>query len=157
MDDATDDAFVGDHLLANITTGAELVQTELPGDERRRALLEYLSNLRKTEAMQLRTCYSGHGPTIDDHRGLIERRLAFHSERLDLIAEIVDAGSSTAFDVARRVWSDDVAEAQPVLVVWEVLGHLDILVNRGAVREHVDDDGTHHFRPRRSAGVASRG
>jgi hypothetical protein len=36
------DAFVGDHLLATITSGAELVPTELPGDERRRALLDYL-------------------------------------------------------------------------------------------------------------------
>jgi hypothetical protein len=42
-----------------------------------------------------------------------------------------------------------------VLVVWEVLGHLDILVNRGAVTEHVDDGGTHHFRPKRRADVAT--
>jgi glyoxylase-like metal-dependent hydrolase (beta-lactamase superfamily II) len=157
VDDATDDAFVGDHLLANITSGAELVQTELPGDERRRALLDYLSNLRKTEAMQLRTCYSGHGPTISDHRDLIGQRLVFHSNRLDLIARHVDAGCSTVFDIARRLWSDEVAETQPVLVVWEVLGHVDILVNRGTVREQVDDDGTHHFRPRRRAGVAAPG
>src|SRR6266542_2407742 len=67
VDESSRDAFVGDHLLATITSGAELVPTELPGDERRRALLDYLSNLRKTGAMDLATCYSGHGPTIDDH------------------------------------------------------------------------------------------
>src|SRR5581483_7740547 len=54
-----------------IETGAELGPTELPGDERRRALIEYLSNVRATAAMELRRCYTGHGPVIDDHRALI--------------------------------------------------------------------------------------
>ena len=58
VDEDSGDAFVGDHLLAEITTGAEIMPTELPGDERRRALLEYLGNLRKTEAMQLSTVLS---------------------------------------------------------------------------------------------------
>ena len=115
--------------------------TELPGDERRRALLEYLGNLRKTQAMQLRTCYPGHGPLIEDHRRLIEERLAFHAERLDLIAGLRRDGYGTAFDIARRLWSDETAESQPVLVIWEVLGHLDILANRGTVREDVDEQG----------------
>ena len=53
VDEDSGEAFVGDHLLADITSGAEIMPTELPGDERRRALLEYLSNLRKTEVMQL--------------------------------------------------------------------------------------------------------
>ena len=88
VDDDHGGAFVGDHLLANITSGAEIMPTELPGDERRRALLEYLSNLRKTEVMQLTTCYPGHGPTIADHRALIAERLAFHSDRLDRIAGV---------------------------------------------------------------------
>ena len=35
---------------------------------------------------------------------------------------------------------------QPVLVIWEVLGHLDVLVNRGTVREEIDEAGRHHFR-----------
>src|SRR6266542_308837 len=148
VDDLAEEAFVGDHLLAKITTGAELGPTELPGDERRRALLEYLSNLRATAAMQLRTCYSGHGPTIHDHRGLIEERLAFHSDRLDKIAQLVADGYSTAFEIARRLWSDEVAETQTVLAIWGVVGHLDILVNRGTVLEEVDEQGRHHFRPR---------
>ncbi len=151
VDDDSGDAFVGDHLLATITSGAELMPTELPGNERRRALLEYLGNLRKTEAMQLRTCYPGHGPTIDDHRKLIQERMAFHAHRLELIAGHVRAGCSTAFEVARLLWSDEVAETQTVLAIWEVLGHLDILVNRGTVREDVDDRGRHRFRPKEAA------
>jgi glyoxylase-like metal-dependent hydrolase (beta-lactamase superfamily II) len=155
VDDETDEVFAGDHLLAKITSGAEIMPTELPGDERRRALLEYLANLRKTEAMRISRCYSGHGPVIDDHRALIADRLAFHSERLDLIAGYVRDGCRTAFDVARRLWSDEVAETQPVLVIWEVLGHLDILVNRGTVREDVDGDGRHQFRTKEAVGVAA--
>ena len=155
VDEDSGDAFVGDHLLATITSGAELGPTELPGDERRRALLEYLGNLRKTEAMQLATCYTGHGTVIRDHRTLIAERLAFHAERLDLIAGHVRAGVSTAFEIARRVWSDEVARTETVLAIWEVLGHLDILVNRGAIREIVDDLGHHHFRSKEAITLAA--
>lgn len=155
VDEDSDEAFVGDHLLAEITTGAEIMPTELPGRERRRSLLEYLGNLRKTEAMRLSTCYPGHGPTIDDHRGLIRARLDFHAERLERIVRLVADGCATAFEIGRRLWSNDVAETQPVLVVWEVLGHLDILVNRGTVREHVDDGGCHRFAPKEAISVAA--
>ncbi len=148
VDDTFDDAFVGDHLLANVTSGVELMPTELPGEERRRALLEYLGNLRKTQAMQLRTCYPGHGPTIDDHRSLIDERIAFHAERLDRIVALVAAGRSTAFEIARELWPPETAETQPVLVTWEVLGHLDVLVNRGTVREETDADGHVSYRIR---------
>jgi len=148
VDEASDDAFVGDHLLANISSGVELMPTELPGDERRRALLEYLGNLRKTEAMNLRACYPGHGPRIDDHRKLIDERLAFHRDRLARIVELLGSGSSTAFDIGRQLWSDETAATQPVLVTWEVLGHLDVLVNRGTVREETDESGLRSYRLR---------
>jgi glyoxylase-like metal-dependent hydrolase (beta-lactamase superfamily II) len=157
VDEESGEAFVGDHLLANITSGAEIMPTELPGSERRRALLEYLGNLRATEAMALATCYPGHGPQIADHRALIAERIAFHTDRLDRVRELVDDGCTTAFDVARRLWSDEVAETQAVLVTWEVLGHLDILVNRGTVREDVDSDGRHRFAPKEVAEIAARG
>jgi len=153
VDDDSGAAFVGDHLLATITSGAEIMPTELPGSERRRALLEYLANLRATQVMQLTTCYPGHGPVIHDHRALIDERIAFHSERLDRVAALVRDGCTTAFDIARRLWSDDVAHTQPVLVTWEVIGHLDILVNRGTVKEDVDADGSHRFVPREAAEV----
>jgi glyoxylase-like metal-dependent hydrolase (beta-lactamase superfamily II) len=156
VDEGSGEAFVGDHLLAKITSGAEIMPTELPGAQRRRALLEYLGNLRKTAAMQLATCYPGHGPAIEDHRALIDERLAFHVDRLDRVAGLVRGGCSTAFEIGRRLWSDDVAETQPVLVTWEVVGHLDILVNGGTVREDVDPRGVHRFAPRTAADLAAR-
>lgn len=153
VDEDSGDAFVGDHLLRQITSGAEIMPTDLLGTERRRALLEYLSNLRKTEAMELATCFTGHGPPIDDHRALIAERMAFHAERLERVHELVRDGCTTAFEVARRLWSDEIAETQPVLVTWEVIGHLDILVNRGTVREDVDADGCHRFAPKEAVHV----
>jgi glyoxylase-like metal-dependent hydrolase (beta-lactamase superfamily II) len=155
VDEDSGAAFVGDHLLAKITSGAEMMPTELPGDERRRALLEYLGNLRKTQAMDLATCYPGHGPVIEDHRALISERIAFHAERLDRVTELVADGCSTAFDVARRLWSEEIADTQPVLATWEVLGHLDILVNRGTVREDVDSRGRHRFAPKEAVRLAA--
>jgi len=157
VDEDLDDAFVGDHLLANITSGAELMPTELPGDERRRGLLDYLGNLRKTQAMRLAVCFPGHGPTIEDHKTLIDERIAFHGQRLDRIREHVAAGCRTAYEIAQKLWSDEVAATQPVLVTWEVLGHLDVLVNRGTIKEEVDSGGRHYFRPREAAPLVSAG
>lgn len=155
VDEDSDEAYVGDHLLANITTGAELMPTDWPGDERRQGLLEYLGNLGKTQAMALNRCYTGHGPTIEHHRELIEARRVFHNDRLERIEEILGAGGRTAFEVARRLWSDETAEGQPVLVTWEVLGHLDVLLNRGTVREEVDEQGRHYFMRRETIALAS--
>jgi glyoxylase-like metal-dependent hydrolase (beta-lactamase superfamily II) len=154
VDDSSREAFVGDHLLAQITSGAEATESELPGGGRRRALFDYLTGLRLTVAMQLRTCYSGHGPVIREPERLIEERFAFHQARLDRIAELVDAGADTAYEISRKLWSDEVAATQTVLAIWEVLGHLDILVHRGALTEDVDSDGLHSFHPTEAIEIA---
>ena len=105
---------------------------------RRRALYDYLSGLRLTAAMSLQTTLGGHGPVIADPAGLIDGAASpFHSARLDRIEQIVAGGATTAFEIARELWSDEVARTQTVLAIWEVLGHLDILVAaRGAARAH---------------------
>jgi glyoxylase-like metal-dependent hydrolase (beta-lactamase superfamily II) len=155
VEESSRDAFVGDHLLAEITTGAEVTQSELPGGGRRRALFDYLAGLRLTAAMGLRTSFTGHGPVIRNPERLIEERLAFHSGRLDRIAEIIETGADTAFAITRQLWSDEVAATQTVLAIWEVLGHLDILVHRGILVEDVDPDGGHSFHPTEAIEIAA--
>jgi glyoxylase-like metal-dependent hydrolase (beta-lactamase superfamily II) len=146
VDDTANEAFVGDHLLAKITSGAEATESVLPARGRRRALYDYLTGLRLTAAMGLQTTFTGHGPVIADAAGLIDERFAFHSTRLDHVEEIVGGGASTAFEISRKLWSDEVARTQTVLAIWEVLGHLDILVARGVLQENVDA-GHHSFHP----------
>ena len=157
VDEESDEAFVGDHLLAEITSGAEIMPTELPGRERRRSLLEYLGNLRKTEAMGLATCYPGHGPMIDDHRALIATRLAFHAERLDRIAELVRDGCATAFEIARRPLvgrgRGDAARARRP---GRSSGTSTSWSTRGTVREDVDPGGSHRFAPKEAGHLAAR-
>jgi glyoxylase-like metal-dependent hydrolase (beta-lactamase superfamily II) len=155
VDESSLDAFVGDHLLAEITTGAEVTQSALPGGARRRALFDYLTGLRLTAAMQLRTAFPGHGPPIARPERLIEERLAFHAERLARIAEIAESGADTAFAISQQLWSEEVAATQTVLAVWEVLGHLDILVHRGSLVEDVDSDGHHSFHPTEAIDLAA--
>jgi glyoxylase-like metal-dependent hydrolase (beta-lactamase superfamily II) len=149
VDDDADVALVGDHLLAKISSAVEMTPMALAGDERPRALMGYLGNLLKTQVMPLRRLYTGHGPVIDDHAALIDRRMAFHTERREQIQRLVEAGHASAFEIARGLWPEATVAASPVLVVWEVLGHLDLLVNRGRVREEVDDEGCHLFRAKR--------
>lgn len=148
VDEDSDDVYVGDHLLANITSGVELMPTQPEGNERRQGLAEYLGNLLKTQAMSIRRCYPGHGPVIEDHAALISERLAFHADRLEHVRRLVQAGHASAFDVARHLWSEQIAVSQPVLVTWEVLGHLDLLVNRGTIHEEIEEGDRRRFYPR---------
>ena len=145
VDVADSVAIVGDHLLPEITSGAEVVPTEPWGPVRRRALLEYLASLRETMAMDLGALLPGHGPVIPDHRALIADRLAFHEARLERVAEALHDGAATAYEIAGRVWDEKTAETQVVLAVWEVVGHLDVLANRGLVEEDVEPTGLHRF------------
>ena len=140
-------ALVGDHLLREITSGAEVVPLEPLQRVRRQALAQYLDGLRRTAAMDLDLLLPGHGPEIHDHPLLIAERLEFHEQRLELVAASIDADGSTAFQIAQYVWDEETAERQAVLVIWEVIGHLDVLAERGLVTEHIDDHGSHLFRP----------
>jgi glyoxylase-like metal-dependent hydrolase (beta-lactamase superfamily II) len=138
-------AIVGDHLLPEITSGAEVVPTEPWGPVRRRALVEYLASLRQTMAMPLDVLLPGHGPMIPDHRTLVADRLEFHERRLERVTDALQDGAATAYEIAGRVWDEETAETQVVLAVWEIVGHLDVLADRGLVEEVVDPTGLHRF------------
>lgn len=150
-------ALVGDHLLAEITSGAEVVPLGPLQPTRRHALGQYLDGLRSSATMPLGVLLPGHGPTILDHRSLIAERLSFHERRLEVVAASVDADGTTAFDIARRVWDDDTAISQTVLVIWEVIGHLDVLRERGRMAEEAGEAGVHVFRPVVTARSATAG
>jgi glyoxylase-like metal-dependent hydrolase (beta-lactamase superfamily II) len=136
-------AFVGDHLLAAISSNTEILPDG--DDPRPRARVSYLEGLRRTAAMALHRLLTGHGDVICDHTRLIRTRMAEHDRRAERIMSMLRTGPTTVWQLARGLWSDATVHRQPLLVTWEVLGHLDVLAAAGIVREHTDPDGHTRF------------
>jgi glyoxylase-like metal-dependent hydrolase (beta-lactamase superfamily II) len=137
--------FAGDHLLGHISSNP-VITRPLTGPEQPRpqALVAYIESMRETRDMPLSVVLPGHGDPIVDHRELIDRRLVMHERRRDRIAELIAERPRTAYEIAAELWGN-VAVTQAFLTISEVLGHVDLLLGDGAVRELVGVDGVSRF------------
>jgi glyoxylase-like metal-dependent hydrolase (beta-lactamase superfamily II) len=126
-----------DHLLASISSNP-LVSRPLDGSSRReQALVTYIDSLRKTREMPAEIVLPGHGDPVVDHVALIDERLAKHERRKEKIHKLIAERPRTGYELAQAIWGN-VAVTQAFLTLSEVIGHTDLLVNEGRVRE-VDD------------------
>ena len=129
----------GDHLIAHVSSNP-LVSRPLggrsgePGDGRPRALMTYLRSLRETRAMPIDVVLAGHGEPVRDHVKLIDERFDLHERRAAKIARLIAEQPLTAYEIAQALWGN-VAVTQAYLTLSEVLGHVDLLLDRGAIRE----------------------
>jgi glyoxylase-like metal-dependent hydrolase (beta-lactamase superfamily II) len=134
-----------DHLLAHISSNP-LITRPPDGETRPQSLVTYLESLAKTREMELDLVLPGHGDPFDDHRTLIDDRFALHRRRADKFHRLIAERPRTAHDLAQALWGN-VAVTQAYLTLSEVLGHTDILLNEGRVRE-VEEDGVVRFEAR---------
>jgi glyoxylase-like metal-dependent hydrolase (beta-lactamase superfamily II) len=128
LDENGDESFVGDHLLTSPAYAEFGPRTERP-------LMRYLNNLRLLAQADLDTLHTGHGDDVVDVSAAVTARIAAAERRCERIAAILHGNALTAFDVARVLWPGDRVEWDPVLTVSEVVAHLELLVERGAVCE----------------------
>jgi glyoxylase-like metal-dependent hydrolase (beta-lactamase superfamily II) len=133
----------GDHLLKHISSNPLIVRPRDGSTERPQSLVMYLDSLRRTRELDLDLVLPGHGEPIDDHRALIDQRLALHERRAEKLHGLVAERPRTAYELAQAMWGN-VAVTQAYLTLSEVLGHMDILLNDGRVRE-VEEDGVVRF------------
>jgi len=138
-------AFVGDHLLAGISSNTEISPVSVADGARPRPRSEYLRNLKQTAAMPLDTLLTGHGRRVKTAPALVEVRLAEHRRRAGRIAGILLREAQSAYRIAEQLWPERTVREQPLLVVWEVLGHLETLMAAGLVTELDEDDGRPRF------------
>ena len=132
----------GDHLIAHISSNPLLARPlaeagEYAG-ERPHALVTYMDSLRRTREMELELVLPGHGDPVTDHRALIDSRFRLHERRAQRILGLVAEKPRTAHQVARILWGD-LALTQAYLTLSEVLGHVDLLIADGSVREEEHD------------------
>jgi hypothetical protein len=76
----------------------------------------------------------GHGEPVTDHARLIDERFALHERRASRIAGLIAERPMTAYEIAQSLWGN-VAVTQAFLTLSEVLGHVDLLIERGEIRE----------------------
>jgi hypothetical protein len=72
----------------------------------------------------------------------VRSRLLDHRRRCERIVAILEGGPSTAFAIASRLWPARTVAEQPLLVVWEVIGHLELLLAGGHVAERAGGGGS---------------
>jgi glyoxylase-like metal-dependent hydrolase (beta-lactamase superfamily II) len=136
----------GDHLIKHISSNP-LISRPLDGGEpaeRPKALITYMSSMRATRELDVRIVYAGHGEPVEDHRTLIDERFAGHERRASKIAGILADGPKSGFEIAQEMWGN-VAVTQAYLTLSEVLGHVDLLLDRGEVAEVEDEAGVVRF------------
>jgi glyoxylase-like metal-dependent hydrolase (beta-lactamase superfamily II) len=134
--------FAADHLLGHISSNP-LISRPLDGGERTQALVMYLESLRETRAMDIDLVLPGHGDPVSDHRKLIDERFAMHTRRAEKLYGLIQERSRTAHELAQALWGN-IAVTQAYLTLSEVLGHTDLLLNEGRVRE-VEDGAVARF------------
>lgn len=144
-------AFVGDHLLRNISPNP-LLRKPREGEARVKSLLEYKHSLRRTYKLDIDLCYPGHGEPFGNHRRIIEDLLQRHDRRTAAILALLGNPARhalTPYEVALKLFPKiDLKMLHLGLSV--AIGHLEVLEDRNqAVAE--DRDGVVYYRGRLKA------
>jgi glyoxylase-like metal-dependent hydrolase (beta-lactamase superfamily II) len=128
-----------DHLIKHISSNPLISRPLDDSSERRQALVEYLTSLKKTRELPAEIVLSGHGEPITDHVALIDERFALHQRRAEKLYQLILERARTGHELAQELWGN-VAVTQAFLTLSEVIGHVDLLVNAELVREVADGD-----------------
>jgi glyoxylase-like metal-dependent hydrolase (beta-lactamase superfamily II) len=135
----------GDHLLSHISSNPLVHRPLDPAapPTRPQALIQYIDSMLATRELPAQVVVSGHGEPITDHVSLIDERLRLHRRRAEKILRMLDSGPLTGYEIAIRMWGN-IAVTQAYLTLSEVLGHLDLLLRDGLIRE-LEQDGVVRF------------
>ena len=126
-----------DHLIAHISSNPLLSRPLDGSDERPKALVTYLRSLARTRELPAEIVLPGHGEPITDHVALIDERFELHRRRAEKLRRLIEERPRTAYELAQELWGN-IAVTQAFLTLSEVVGHVDLLIDAGLVRETTD-------------------
>ncbi len=133
--------FGGDHVLPHITPSIGIELTRPPSP-----LRDYMASLELMRSLPDAVLLPAHGPAGMSLHARVDELLEHHEQRLTQTAEAVDAGATSAFEVAHALgWTrrerhfDELDVFNQVLAVNETMAHLVVLVERGWLTRAVLD------------------
>jgi glyoxylase-like metal-dependent hydrolase (beta-lactamase superfamily II) len=131
----------GDHILSDITPN---ISYWLEMDD---PLNDYLTNLQKVDALDVKITLPGHRRLIRDlHKRIIELQ-EHHRDRLDEVLAALREGAKTAFqtapcitwDITFKSW-EEFPPVQKWFAFSETLAHLRFLEKKGKARRHSENN-----------------
>ncbi len=139
FDERTGDAFVGDHLLRDISANA-FIEPPAPNEVARpKPLIQYRSSMERTEKLPIQRVYPGHGEPYVGHMDVIHKRFAEQEKRCHDIVKVLEQGEMSVFQLSQALFPRLEGEAI-FLGLSEVQGHLDLMLERNWVEEHQVDE-----------------
>lgn len=124
--------FSGDHLLLDISPVPLLAFPKREGEPRPKSLERFMRSLDRVEQIECEAVYPSHGDVIWDHRELIRGYRLHHDRRALQFKRFLSDGPRTPYELAARMFPK-YYETELFLVMSEVIGHLDLLQDEGAV------------------------
>ncbi len=94
------------------------------------SLADYMSSLRRLEALDLDLLLPGHGPEIDDPKAKIAEYVAHRQEREDRLLAALERGERSRAKLLAEVW-DDVPEQLRGPAAIAMQAHLEKLEDEG--------------------------
>jgi len=136
--DSTNRLLIGaDHLLKDVSSNP-LISAPLEYDAdlsiRPKPLPKYLRNLALTRDLKVDLVLPGHGTPFSRHEEVIDDRFKMHERRASKLLAALNEGPRSAFELAEGLWGS-IAYTQTFLALSEVVGHMDLLEERGALTE----------------------
>lgn len=137
--------FSGDHLLDQITPNPLVGPAAEEAKRRTQNLVQYLDTLARLQDLDVQKVFPAHGGPVEDYRGLIKQVVDHHWARAGRIAGILGDQELTAYEIAQALFPA-LEGYDIVLGVCEVLGHLDLLLDKGVVTESGMFGEVHRYR-----------
>jgi len=138
------DFLSGDFLLPDITPNPVMEPDPQNAGKRAKTLRQYLASLDRASALGARRVWPGHGRPFADVAATIDRIREHHAKRLSHILSFVGEDWLTPYQITGRVYPA-LDDFNVFLGFSEVVGHLDLLQERGCVLRRVDG-GVCYFR-----------
>lgn len=123
----------GDHIISHISSNAIIEPPYDDEEERPLTLLQYRQALKKCLDLNPRKVYSGHGEAIEDLKGLLDIRFKEHEDKANRLKSIIPEEGITSFELC-KLYFPHIYLKEPMLTMSEIIGHLDLLEERGSVK-----------------------
>lgn len=135
--------FAGDHILNHITPNPAIEPSPEAPDHRSQSLIQYLDSLKKIERLNPSRIFPAHGPVIDAPLKRIAEIYRHHARRKEKIHRVLNGQDATAYDLGCKLFGPP-TEMDIFLIVSEILGHLDLLLQEKEVAAQTRDGVTYY-------------